>query len=310
VWKDQANGLITWTFSNNTSNQVSFILLRNGYYFGNAFFPVYANGSFGAQFASALAPLSGGGLPPLGVAGFPQPDGSSKYIACFIFTLAANASWSMDEGGSSGGITPSGISAHVVTERLSRDTCIYYDAAQVSQYDSQTKSTAPGYAPDPSVFNTVVMDASADAPYILLYSNDSITTELKFASIMAAADEPYQWWWGLSGDDVIQKLEAGNLQLRNIAAYVDLDHSVRFAVIMRPPTGQGWWWYWGLSGRKWRPSSRRTMLSSPTSAPTSPPTARCASPSSWSAHPGRVGGGTGARRRIRCLRSCSRTKQC
>jgi hypothetical protein len=71
---------------------------------------------------------------------------------------------------------------------------------------------------------------------------------LKFGSIMAPANEPYQWWWGLSGDEVGQKLQASQLQLRNIAAYVDLDDTVKFAAIMGPPTGQAWWWYWGLSG--------------------------------------------------------------
>jgi hypothetical protein len=248
AWTDQTNGLITWTFTNNTPNQVSFILLRNNYYFGNAFFPVYeANSSFGTHFASSLAPLSGSATQPLGVVGFPQPDGSSKYIACFIFTLAGNASWSTPEGGFTGTTIPSGISTHVVTERLNRETCIYYDPAQVTQYDNQEQSTDQGWTPNPSVFNTVVMDAAADATYIELYSNDSITNELKFASIMAA-DQPYQWWWGLSGDEVGQKLQASNMQLRNISAYVDLDNTVKFAVVMEPPTGQQWWWYWGQSG--------------------------------------------------------------
>jgi hypothetical protein len=68
---------------------------------------------------------------------------------------------------------------------------------------------------------------------------------LKFGSIMTPANQPYQWWWGLSGDQVGQKLQASNMQLRNIAAYVDLDNTVKFAAIMGPPTGQAWWW-WGL----------------------------------------------------------------
>jgi hypothetical protein len=149
VWANQANGDITWTFTNNTANQLSFILLRNGYYFGNAFFPVYANGSFGAHFASSLSPLSGASLPPLGVVGFAQPDGSSKYIAAFIFTLAGNASWTMPEGGFKG-FSPSGISAHVVTLRLNRDTCIFYDQAQVTQTTIKPMATHPDTPPIPA----------------------------------------------------------------------------------------------------------------------------------------------------------------
>jgi hypothetical protein len=73
-----------------------------------------------------------------------------------------------------------------------------------------------------------------------------VARSLKFAVLMAPANQPYQWWWGLTGDEVGQKLQASGMQLRNISAYVDLDNTVKFTAILGPSTGQSWW-YWGLS---------------------------------------------------------------
>jgi hypothetical protein len=77
-----------------------------------------------------------------------------------------------------------------------------------------------------------------------------VARSLKFAVIMAPANEPYQWWWGLNGEEVGQKLQASKMQLRNISAYVDLDETVKLTAIMGPPTGQSWWWYWGQTGEQ------------------------------------------------------------
>jgi len=38
---DQSQGIVKWTFTNDGSQKESVILLRNGYYFGGAFAPVY-----------------------------------------------------------------------------------------------------------------------------------------------------------------------------------------------------------------------------------------------------------------------------
>jgi hypothetical protein len=76
-----------------------------------------------------------------------------------------------------------------------------------------------------------------------------VARSLKFGVIMVPANQPYEWWWGLTGDEVGQKLQASRMQLRNISAYVDLDNTVKFTAIMEPPTGESWWWYWGLSGQ-------------------------------------------------------------
>ena len=40
-WFDQSQGIVEWTFTNQGSQRESVILLRNGYYFGGAFGPVY-----------------------------------------------------------------------------------------------------------------------------------------------------------------------------------------------------------------------------------------------------------------------------
>ena len=42
-WYDQAQGTVKWSFKNNFTAVKSFLLFRNSYYFGNAFWPVYIN---------------------------------------------------------------------------------------------------------------------------------------------------------------------------------------------------------------------------------------------------------------------------
>ena len=76
-WHDVRNGTVEWTFKNNTSSVQSFLLLRNSYYFGNAFWPVYINNSgFNEKFAISVLPLQdqavGSNSAPLCVAEFPD----------------------------------------------------------------------------------------------------------------------------------------------------------------------------------------------------------------------------------------------
>lgn len=66
---------------------------------------------------------------------------------------------------------------------------------------------------------------------------------LRFATTMAPANEPFEWSYGLTGDQVGQKVQASRMQLRNLSAYVDLDDNVKFTAILGPPNGEGWW-YW------------------------------------------------------------------
>lgn len=174
-WHDETQGLVEWTFANPTNEQKSVILLRNGYYFGNAFWPVYdANPEFSTHFMKTIVPLTDDGTannsPPLSVVLFPN----GRYIACFVFTLSAGQTWSMLEGGFSSSITPSGISTYDLTPYSAHNLCIGYDQQQVSDWDSQTDTSLQGYSPNPKTFEDRISFA-ADAPFVELFA-DSIST--------------------------------------------------------------------------------------------------------------------------------------
>jgi hypothetical protein len=70
---------------------------------------------------------------------------------------------------------------------------------------------------------------------------------LKFAVIMRPASGEWWWYWGQTGEQVGQLLEANRAMLTDISAYVDTDNTLKFAVIMRPASRE-WWWYWGQVG--------------------------------------------------------------
>lgn len=161
-WHDQQNGTIQWDFKNNGQETQSVILLRSGYYFGGAFWPVYVNNpQFGTIFAQQPVPLVNNGLdknnPPLAVIRF--PDGT--LTVCFVFTLAPGQAWSMVEGGFSSQVVPNNVSVHLVTQSETMDMCIGYDQMQVYDWDRQTGSGMQGYSPNPRTFKTVLCDVSA-----------------------------------------------------------------------------------------------------------------------------------------------------
>lgn len=165
-WYSQSQGLVQWTFTNPTSVQGSVILMRSGYMFGNAFWPVYeANAEFGTSFASKVEPLVDNGVetnsPPLFVANF-----GNRYIVCFLFTLAPGQTWSMLEGGFSG-IEPTGVTTYDVTDLAQHIVCIGYSPQQVTDWDEQTGEDFQGYSPNPNTFVTLVGNVSA--PYIQLF---------------------------------------------------------------------------------------------------------------------------------------------
>lgn len=171
-WHDQSNGVVQWTFDNQTGNQASVVLLRNGYYFGGAFWPVYeANSEFDTQFISTVEPLVDNGVdknsPPLFIG-----EVNGKYGAYFLFTLSPGQKWSMLEGGFVNGITPNGISVHDVVSMSEQSMCVGYDSKQVSDWDSQTGTSLQGYSPNPKTFDVVV--GTINGPYIQLY-NDPIS---------------------------------------------------------------------------------------------------------------------------------------
>jgi len=60
-WYDQGQGVVAWTMKNLTDKTRSFVLFRNGYYFGNAYNCIYvANPGFNVKFATELTPLPSG----------------------------------------------------------------------------------------------------------------------------------------------------------------------------------------------------------------------------------------------------------
>lgn len=171
-WNDQSKGVVQWTFDNQTGSQASVVLLRNGYYFGGAFWPVYAaNSEFNTDFASKVEPLVDNGVdsnsPPLFVG-----EVNGKYGVYFLFTLSPGQKWSMLEGGFVNGVTPSGISVHEVTNLQVESMCVGYDSTQVSDWDSQTGTSLQGYSPNPKTMDTVVGEINGS--YIQLY-NDPIS---------------------------------------------------------------------------------------------------------------------------------------
>ncbi len=173
IWFDQINGTVEWTFKNNTNSNQSFLLFRNSYYFGNAFWPVYINNDgFNEKFATIAIPLSDSGASnnsaPLCVAEFQD----KKRIVCFLFTLAPNQQWSMIEGGFSEAFSPLRYSAIIANVSGAKDYCIKYDEKQVKDWDSQTGTNYTGYSPNPSTFNTVT--AKVQSNYVSLF-NDIIT---------------------------------------------------------------------------------------------------------------------------------------
>lgn len=175
TWADEGQGLVTWTFENNSTTTKTGILLRNSYFFGGAFWPVYvANAGFGVDWATALTPLVDSGVsnnaPPIGIVDI----GTNKPEVCFLFTLAPGQAWSMYEGGFSTAVTPSGIAMYDVTLKRSGQFCVGYDQQRVIDWDLQTQTTLQGYSPNPSTVQTVQVVAESDTPYDVLPFNDPV----------------------------------------------------------------------------------------------------------------------------------------
>lgn len=174
-WYDESQGLVEWTFTNIGNVQASVILLRNGYYFGGAFWPVYeANPGFDTQFLQTVAPLVDNGVannsPPLALI-----DLGGLYSVAFVFTLAPGQIWSMLEGGFSQLMTPSQVVAYEVAQESIGQFCIGYDPNRVVDWDTQTGTNLQGYSPNPSTFSTVLFNTES-APVDLLPFTDSIVT--------------------------------------------------------------------------------------------------------------------------------------
>ncbi len=169
-WYDEKQGTVKWTFKNNFTTVKSFLLYRNSYYFGNAFWPVYLNNpQFNEKFAVAAVPLVDRGAAnnsaPLCIAEF--KDG--KEIVCFLFTLSPGQKWSMLEGGFSVTFPPSSYSASLVKVNPASEFCIKYDPTQVTDWDQQTGTTYAGYSPNPSTFQSIMVQA--ETKYVSLFAD-------------------------------------------------------------------------------------------------------------------------------------------
>ena len=175
-WYNEAQGLVEWTFTNPTDAIHTVILFRNGYFFGNAYYPIYeANLGFGVGWAKNLDALPDNGAqnnaPPIGIVEW--PDGTR--IVAFLFSIAPNSKWSMLEGGFSSIITPSGIALYDIAFNRTGEFCCKYDPQQVTDWDMQTGTNYQGWQPNPSTFTTVLVNAPTDAPYVELFAGDSET---------------------------------------------------------------------------------------------------------------------------------------
>ena len=154
------------------------MLFRNGYFFGNAFFPIYiANAGFNVSWVTTTpVPVSNGPddelerhgawLAPLEIpatgasASAPAPASAEagttkKYLIAFVFTLPPDSVYSMLEGGFSAEMPPSGIALLNVRPGDPQDFCIGYDPKQVEAWDLQTKTLLQGYLPNPMTVETV-----------------------------------------------------------------------------------------------------------------------------------------------------------
>ena len=172
-WYNQSQGTVNWTFTNGSTGTRTFLLLRNSYYFGNAFWPVYLNNkSFNVKFLTKPAPLVDNGVAsnsaPIAVFSF---SGKGAIVA-FAFTLSSGQTWSILEGGFSTSSPPTGYSLVEVAFTGTTLECIKYDEKQVTDWDEQTGISLRGYAPNPSQFDTATF--TCNGTFVTLF-NDSIS---------------------------------------------------------------------------------------------------------------------------------------
>lgn len=172
-WYSKKDGIVIWTFTNRSFLQSTVILFRNGYYFGNAYFPIYLQNGV-TNWAKKLSPLIDKGVEqnsmPLAILDF----GNGNRIVAFIFTLAGGQKWSVLEGGFSEFMPPSNVALFDVNYEHSGQFCIGYDPKQVMDWDEQTNSDMKGYSPNPSTFDTIELSVPSTAPYVKLFKFDFV----------------------------------------------------------------------------------------------------------------------------------------
>ncbi|MFG1445803.1 MAG: hypothetical protein AAE975_01340 [Thermoplasmatales archaeon] len=173
-WYNKLMGIVSWNFKNNSAFQETAVLYRSGYFFGNAYFPIYLENGV-SMWGTQLAPLTNRGIDrntmPLGIVDF----GQGNRIIAFLFTFDPGQSWSVLEGGFSARSPPSnGVLFGAMLEKTG-SFCIGYDPKQVTDYDRQTSTSLKGYSPNPSYVKTVEVAISTFAQFVQLFPGDTIS---------------------------------------------------------------------------------------------------------------------------------------
>ena len=179
------NGLVKWTLQNTGSAPGSWVLKRGAaiggvtfedYVFGQAFNVIYLNNPnvFGVRLLSVPpTPLVDVGaeanVPPMGIVD--APTGRS---ICFVFTLAPGQTWSMFEGGFSGGVTPTNpvLVPVTVKDAAAKAYCDEWNSEQCAGFNSQADTNYP-CPPNPWSIEGILLETSAEVP---IYVADTITT--------------------------------------------------------------------------------------------------------------------------------------
>jgi hypothetical protein len=180
AWYEKKRGVVEWAIRNADSRQRSLVLLRDSSYLGDTYWPLYSsNSTFQTGFLdrrSTPLPLPERSVPdnaaPLGLVQF---DRFEHTIACFVFTLSPGQAWAMLEGGYTQVAPPSLTGVYDVTVLSSGEFCVTYDPRAVRDWDDQTRTRLGAYTPNPSTFDTWLLQAENAAPYRKAFPGDSIS---------------------------------------------------------------------------------------------------------------------------------------
>lgn len=180
-----ANGLVTWTFKNTGGTTGSWLLQRGAtlagqqfeyYVFGQAFNVIYLYN--GTAFGTSLLTASPTPLVDYGAANNSPPmaivDSPTGRSICFVFTLSPGQTWSMEEGGFSGGVVPSNpvLTPVTVKDASVQTFCDAYQPDQCQGYNQQAGTSFP-CPPSPWQIQGILMETSSSIPILVA---DTITT--------------------------------------------------------------------------------------------------------------------------------------
>ncbi len=202
-WTNKSEGTIRWTFTNNSGEKQSAILLRGArrgsriieqqYYFGNAFWAVYLTEGWveWERYDLPLAlPVFNPRLygtaydveryetrpPSLGIV---EIDG--QYLVALVFTLLPGTSWSMIEHGYTNGAEPYNVKLVPVTYQGDHCFRVRYDPEEIQSFNQMYGTSIQGYQPNPSTVK--VSTYKGQGPYIEMFNDQIEKTEC-----------PEPWW--------------------------------------------------------------------------------------------------------------------